>query len=74
MFDISVIICTHNPRPDYLGRVLEALKAQTLSKDQWELLLIDSASDDPIAGRVDLLWQPNAKHIRETAIGKLQLA
>jgi hypothetical protein len=20
MFDISVIICTHNPRPDYLGR------------------------------------------------------
>jgi glycosyltransferase involved in cell wall biosynthesis len=68
-FNLSVIICTHNPRPHYLGRVLEALKAQTLSKDQWEMLLIDSASDELIADRVDLSWHPNAKHIREDAIG-----
>jgi glycosyltransferase involved in cell wall biosynthesis len=66
---VSVIICTHNPRLDYLGRALEALKAQTLSKDHWELLLIDSASDDAIADRVDLSWHPNSKHIREDAIG-----
>src|SRR5260370_12163363 len=65
----SVIICTHNPRMDYLARVLTALKEQTGSKELWEVLLIDSASDDPLAGRVDLLWQPNAKHIREAAVG-----
>src|SRR4030095_14570064 len=68
-FNLSVIICTHNPRPDYLGRVLEALKAQTLSKDQWELLLIEKAPDEPIADRVDLSWQPDARHIRVDAIG-----
>ena len=40
--DFSVIICTHNPRSDYLRRVLDALKAQTLLREQWELLLIDN--------------------------------
>src|SRR5712691_6902938 len=65
----SVIICTHNPRMDYLARVLTALKEQTRSKELWELLFIDNASDEPLAGRVYLSWQPNAKHVRETAIG-----
>jgi glycosyltransferase involved in cell wall biosynthesis len=54
---------------DYLGRALAALKAQTLSKELWDILLIDNASDHPIASRVDLLWHPNAKHIREAVIG-----
>jgi len=40
MIPVSVIICTHNPRPDYLQRVLDALKAQTLPKENWELLLM----------------------------------
>jgi glycosyltransferase involved in cell wall biosynthesis len=42
---LSVAICTRNPRPDYLDRVLHALSRQTLPHDQWELLLIDSASE-----------------------------
>lgn len=71
-FMVSVIICTHNPGMDYLARALAALKEQTLPKEEWELLLIDSASDDAIADRVDLLWQPNAKHIREDTIGLTQ--
>jgi hypothetical protein len=28
---LSVILCTYNPRPEYLSRVLESLPAQTLS-------------------------------------------
>jgi glycosyltransferase involved in cell wall biosynthesis len=36
----TIIICTHNPRRDYLQRTLESLKAQTLSRDRWEFLLI----------------------------------
>jgi len=48
---ISAIICTHNPRPHYLRRVLEALNTQTLDKSQWELLLIDNASTAPLRGR-----------------------
>ena len=30
MIVLSVIICTHNPRPDYLRRVVEALREQML--------------------------------------------
>ena len=48
MVDISVIVCTHNPRPDYLRRVLDALYAQTLPKTDWELILIDNANDMPL--------------------------
>lgn len=67
--DISVIICTHNPRPDYLARTLDALKNQTLPKVQWELLLIDNASKEPLAGQWDLSWHPYARHVRELELG-----
>jgi glycosyltransferase involved in cell wall biosynthesis len=69
MPDLSVIICTHNPRPDYLRRVLDALKAQTLSASQWELLLVDNASREPLASAWDLSWHPHARHIREDELG-----
>lgn len=70
MLKISVIICTHNPREDYLKRVLDALRAQTLPLTDWELLLVDNASKKPLAGRVDLSWHPNARHVREERVGK----
>ena len=70
MPEISVIICTHNPREDYLRRTLDALKAQTLSKEQWELLLVDNASEKQLAARIDLSWHPNARHVREDRVGK----
>jgi glycosyltransferase involved in cell wall biosynthesis len=65
----SVVICTHNPRPHYLTRVLEALKAQTLPTDQWELLLIDNKSKDALAEAVDLSWHPQGRHVREEELG-----
>jgi glycosyltransferase involved in cell wall biosynthesis len=49
---ISVITCTHNPRQDYLDKVLTALKAQTLSLDQWEYLLVDNASNQLLASKL----------------------
>jgi glycosyltransferase involved in cell wall biosynthesis len=66
---ISVIICTHNPRPDYLRRVLDALQAQTLPKEQWELLLIDNASKEALDKSWDLSWHPSARHIHEEELG-----
>lgn len=66
---ISVIVCTHNPRPDYLARTLEALRSQTLSREQWELLLIDNASKEPLAESVDLSWHPHGRHVREDELG-----
>jgi len=69
MPEISVIICTHNPRPDYLRRVLEALDKQTLPKDGWELLLIDNASKERLADVWNLSWHPAARHVRENELG-----
>ena len=69
MVDVSVIICTHNPQRDYLRRVLDALYAQTLPKEEWELLLIDNASDTPLADTWVLSGNPQARHIREDELG-----
>lgn len=66
---ISVIICTYNPRRDYLERTLKALQAQTLGKTEWELILIDNASKDSLAAEIDLTWHPKSHHFREDALG-----
>ncbi|MGP0094540.1 MAG: glycosyltransferase [Xanthobacteraceae bacterium] len=65
----SVIICSHNPRADYLGRVLQALAEQTLSKTSWELLLVDNASHRPLESSWDLCWHPQGRHVREAQVG-----
>jgi glycosyltransferase involved in cell wall biosynthesis len=61
----TVILCTHNPRPEYLRRALDALKMQTLPLSEWELLLIDNASRTRLSEFWDLSWHPNARHVRE---------
>lgn len=66
---ISVIICTHNPRREYLDRVLNGLKTQTLPAGEWELLLIDNASKDQLCSQYDLSWHPNGRHVREDMVG-----
>ncbi|MDJ0617250.1 MAG: glycosyltransferase [Calothrix sp. MO_192.B10] len=66
---ITVVICTHNPRRDYLEKVLAALEAQTLIANQWELLLIDNASSNILSSEIDLTWHPHARHIREESLG-----
>jgi glycosyltransferase involved in cell wall biosynthesis len=42
---ISVAVCTHN-RARHLRLALESLAKQTLSRDCWEVLVIDNASTD----------------------------
>jgi hypothetical protein len=68
-FDCSIILCTHNPNRDYLSRALGSLKAQTLPKDRWELLLVDNASEERLDSSWDLSWHPNARHVREDELG-----
>jgi glycosyltransferase involved in cell wall biosynthesis len=66
---ISVIICSRDPRADYLDRVLKGLRAQTLPQHQWELLVVDNASAHPLAEQWDLTWHRAARHIREDELG-----
>ena len=66
---LSVIICTHNPRESYLSRTIEGLRSQTAPHADWELLLVDNASDEPLGSRVDLSWHARGGHIREEELG-----
>lgn len=66
---LSVVICAYNSRLDYLHRVLDALRRQTLPQSDWELLFVDNCSDPPLAERVDLGWHMNARHLVEPEAG-----
>ena len=66
---LSVIICCHNSRTDYLARVLDALKGQTFPKDSWELVVVDNASESLLAESHNISWHPNARHVREENLG-----
>ena len=67
--DISVIICAHNPRPEYLRQVLDSLRKQTLAKERWELLLVDNASNLQLKSAWNLSWHPFGRHLREAELG-----
>ena len=79
---VSVVIPTHNPRQDYLARVLEALREQTLAQSAWELVVVDNNSKpalqvassqssgvSQITNSIDLSWHANARVVREERVG-----
>lgn len=49
---LVVIVCTHDPREDYFRRTLDGLRAQTLSSESWSVVVVDNASEPPIAASV----------------------
>ena len=66
---LSLIICTHDPRAEYIDRIFTSLKFQTLPKPEWELILIDNASKRILASEIDLSWHPLSRHVREEKLG-----
>lgn len=66
---LSVIICAHNPRQDFIQKALVSLKGQTLDAARWELVLVDNASSPPLSDFCDLSWHPRARHLVETKLG-----
>jgi glycosyltransferase involved in cell wall biosynthesis len=66
---LSLILCTHNPRRDYLERVLAALRAQTLPPSEWEFIIVDNRSEPPLASWLRLDGLPHARMIGETETG-----
>jgi len=57
---VSVITPALNPRPEYIRRVFDALRNQTLPKDEWEYIVVDSGSTPPLKKQLDLSWHPNS--------------
>lgn len=45
---LSAVLCTYNPRVDYLQRVVEGLKGQTLPRERWEFVVVDNNSQPPL--------------------------
>lgn len=69
--NLSVVICTHNPRQEHLNRTLEALKAQSLPKEHWELIIVDNCSDVPLSTVLDIHWHPHFRVVQEDELGIL---
>src|SRR6478609_179898 len=69
MPEVSVIICTHNPREHILLRAVEGLRRQTLPVSRWEFVLIDNASAKPVAEYLDLTWHAAGRIVREDELG-----
>lgn len=67
--ELSVIICSHNPRRQFLNRTLKSLEQQTLPTEKWELLLIDNASAQQLNGIYPVKWHPHARWVREEELG-----
>lgn len=66
---ISVVICSHNPRADVIARTLAGLRKQRWPLHAWELLIVDNASERPLAATVDVSWHPRGRHVREETVG-----
>jgi glycosyltransferase involved in cell wall biosynthesis len=68
--DLSVVICTHQPKADLLARTLNGLDAQSLPQENWETLLIDNASRPAIAPEAILGRAPkNLRAMSEPTLG-----
>lgn len=66
---LTVVICTFDPRKEYLEETISSLRQQTLSADKWALVVVDNASKEPVSGWLDLGWHPNARHVLEASPG-----
>ena len=65
---ITVVLPTHNPREDIRARTLNALKAQSLEKTEWSMLVVDNASAESLSNKL-LNWHPGGRVVREEKLG-----
>src|ERR1700738_3087094 len=69
MPNLSVVVCVRTPRKEYLSRVMEGLRNQTVHKYDWELLLIGQTWSDFNPWASDISWHPNARYILDNNCG-----
>ena len=46
---LDVILCTHNPRPDFFALALRSIGAQGLSTESWNLVVVDNNSEPSLS-------------------------
>jgi glycosyltransferase involved in cell wall biosynthesis len=68
--EVSVIISTHNPHSGRLKRTLKGIRAQTLPRQRWELIIVDNASKNSLQEiDAELATFTNANLVREERLG-----
>ncbi len=69
-FPVSVILPTRNPAPGRLAQTFAGLAAQTLPRAQWEIVVVDNASQPPLAiGAEVRAGLPPVRVLVETKLG-----
>lgn len=66
---LSVVICTHDPRAEQLERTLTSLRQQDLAVEQWALLIVDNASTNGVLDQIDIRWHPYSRVVQESKLG-----
>ena len=66
---VSVLISTHNPDPVLFGRTLQAIANQTLDTKDWELVIVDNASEKRLEVRDIAYHRGNCRVVREERLG-----
>lgn len=66
---LSVAICTHNPRRDFLEQTLAGLRQQSLPLLEWEFLLVDNGSRAGAVKAEDWNWHPQGRLVAEPQLG-----
>ena len=62
-FRVSVIVCTHN-RAQQLSKIIELLRNQNYSKDNYEIVVVDNGSTDDTKSIVESLMRQPGVRIR----------
>lgn len=67
---LSVILPAHNPHPGRLQRTLDGLRRQTLPAENWETIVVDNASAEPLGSeRLSAQGPANLRIVRENTLG-----
>ncbi|WP_168191293.1 glycosyltransferase [Antarcticibacterium flavum] len=69
MLEVSVIICTNNPKFEILKRTVEAIIQQTLPQEKWELLIVDNNSNTSVKDLPGFNWPTSVTHLDEAKVG-----
>ncbi len=66
---LTAILPARNPNPTRWGRVFQALAAQTLARGEWEIVIVDNASDQPCDPPAGLAGLPAWRRVVEPELG-----
>jgi glycosyltransferase involved in cell wall biosynthesis len=71
----TIVLCTRNPKPAYLEKVLAAIGDQTVAVAEREIVVVDSCSQPPLSDR-NISWPPGTRieRLDQPGVGRARIA